>query len=176
VKREGREAENQKSRREERKRRRGGEKKKSRREEEQRTGRAEEKRSREEKGGILTVIRHFRELTVYRKAFDAAMRIYEMTKNFPSEERFSLVDQVRRSSRSVCSNISEGWRKRRYKAVFLNKLTDAMQEASETQCWLEFSFACRYIKEDLFHTMDEEYEEIIAMLNGMERRVDKFCF
>ncbi len=69
-------------------------------------------------------IRHFRDLEVYRRAFDAAMRIYEITKGFPQEERFSLVDQMRRASRSVCSNISEGWRKRRYPAVFKNKVTE----------------------------------------------------
>jgi four helix bundle protein len=90
-------------------------------------------------------IGHFRELEVYKKAFAAAMRIFEITKNFPAEEKYSLVDQIRRASRSVCSNLAEGWRKRKYVAVFQNKVTDAMQEASETQCWLEFCFACDYI-------------------------------
>ena len=79
-------------------------------------------------------IRHFRDLEVYRRAFDAAMEIFQMTKGFPVEERYSLVDQIRRSSRSVCANLAEGWRKRRYPAVFRNKVTDSMQEASETQC------------------------------------------
>ena len=79
-------------------------------------------------------IRHFRDLNVYKKAFEMAMRIYEMTKAFPPEERYSLVDQIRRASRSVCSNLAEAWRKRRYIAVFRNKITDSMQEASETQC------------------------------------------
>ena len=74
-----------------------------------------------------------RELEAYKMAFEAAMRIFRLTKNFPAEERFSLTDQIRRASRSVCTNLSEGWRKRRYKAVFVNKLSDAMQEASETQ-------------------------------------------
>jgi len=71
-------------------------------------------------------IKHFRELNVYRMAFDAAMRIYELTKTFPVEEKYSLVDQIRRTSRSVCSNLAEAWRKRRYVAVFKNKLTDSM--------------------------------------------------
>lgn len=121
-------------------------------------------------------IRHFRDLEVYQKAFMAAMRIFEITKGFPTEEKFSLVDQIRRASRAVCSNLAEAWRKRRYVAVFKNKLTDAMQVASETQSWLEFSFACKYINENLFKELDNEYEEIILMLNSMERNADKFCF
>ena len=95
-------------------------------------------------------IKHFRDLEVYRRAFDAAMRIFQLTKEFPVEEKYSLVDQIRRASRSVCANTSEAWRKRRYIAVFKNKITDSMQEASETQCWLEFSLACKYIKTDIF--------------------------
>ncbi len=121
-------------------------------------------------------IRHFRDLDVYRRAFAAAMRIYEITKGCPAEERYALVDQIRRASRSVCSNLTEGWRKRRYAAVFKNKITDAMQEASETQCWLEFALACRYLDETLFNEIDGEYEQIIAMLNSMEMNADKFCF
>ena len=121
-------------------------------------------------------IRHFRDLEVYRRAFDAAMQIFEVTKKFPPEERFSMVDQIRRSSRSVCANLAEGWRKRRYLAVFKNKITDSMQEASETQCWLEFCLACRYIKQDVFDKLDNEYEQLIAMLNSMEMNAAKFCY
>ena len=76
----------------------------------------------------MAKIESVRELEVYKMAFEAAMRIFRLTKNFPAEERFSLTDQIRRASRSVCTNLSEGWRKRRYKAVFVNKLSDAMQE------------------------------------------------
>jgi four helix bundle protein len=125
---------------------------------------------------MKTDIRHFRDLQVYRRAFAAAMKIYELTKRFPAEEKFSLVDQIRRASRSVCSNLAEAWRKRRYQAVFKNKVTDSMQEASETQCWLEFSLACGYIDQDTFGELDDEYEQIIAMLNSMEMNADKFCF
>ena len=121
-------------------------------------------------------IRHFRDLEVYRRAFAAAMRIFELTKRFPAEEKFALIDQIRRASRSVCSNLSEAWRKRRYPAVFKNKITDSMQEASETQCWLEFSLACGYIDQCTFSELDDEYEQIIAMLNSMEMNADKFCF
>ena len=122
------------------------------------------------------VIRHFRDLEVYRRAFDAAMRLYEISKTFPMEERYSLVDQIRRSSRSVCSNLAEAWRKRKYIAVFKNKLTDAMQEASETQSWLEFCIACKYIQQEEFNNLDEEYEGIILMINSMDKNADKFCF
>jgi four helix bundle protein len=122
------------------------------------------------------VLTHFRDLEVYQRAFKAAMKIFQMTKEFPADERFSLVDQIRRSSRAVCSNLAEGWRKRRYPAVFMNKITDSMQEASETQCWLEFCQGCAYLKEESFQRLDQEYEEIIAMLNAMERNAAKFCY
>jgi four helix bundle protein len=123
-----------------------------------------------------TRIRHFRDLEVYQRAFLLAMTIYERTKTFPPEEKYSLTDQIRRSSRSICSNIAEAWRKRKYAAVFQNKLTDAMQEASETQSWLEFSLACNYINKDLFRDLDAECERIISMLNAMEKNAEKFCF
>ena len=91
-------------------------------------------------------IKSVRDLVVYKKAFDTAMEIFELSKSFPKEEIYSLTDQIRRSSRSVCTSLSEGWRKRRYKAVFVNKLSDSGQEAAETQTWLEFSLACKYIE------------------------------
>jgi four helix bundle protein len=121
-------------------------------------------------------IRHFRDLDVYQRAFAAAMEIFEITKRFPAEEKYSMVDQKRRASRSVCTNIAEAWRKRRYAAVFKNKMTDAMQEASETQCWLEFACACRYVSDDVFRRLDPEYEEIINMLNAMDMKSHTFCY
>ena len=138
--------------------------------------RAEDKMERKYEMNRNKDIKHFRDLEVYRRAFDAAMRIFQLTKAFPAEEKYSLVDQIRRASRSVCANTSEAWRKRRYIAVFKNKITDSMQEASETQCWLEFSLACKYIEKNLFDSLDDEYEQIIAMLNSMERNAKKFCF
>jgi len=116
-----------------------------------------------------------RELKVYRLAFQAAMEIFEISKGFPKEETYSLTDQVRRASRSVCTNLSEGWRKRRYKAVFVNKLSDAGQEAAETQTWLEFALACKYIDKETFERLDEKYEHIFAMLFTMEQKTDSFC-
>jgi len=121
-------------------------------------------------------IKHFRDLEVYKRAFAAAMEIFQITKSFPTEEKYSLVDQIRRASRSVCANLAEAWRKRKYIAVFKNKITDSMQEASETQCWLEFSLACGYIQHPLFDKLDKEYEQIISMLNSMELNAQKFCF
>jgi four helix bundle protein len=121
-------------------------------------------------------IKHFRDLEVYQLAFSSAMRIFEITKNFPKEEMYSLVDQIRRSSRSVCSNIAEAWQKRQYIAVFKNKITDAMQEASETQCWLDFSLACQYIGKELFEELDNDYKRINAMLRSMDKNAKKFCF
>ncbi len=99
-------------------------------------------------------IKGVRDLDVYKLAFNVAMEIFQLTKSFPLDEKYSLVDQIRRSSRSVCSNLAEGWRKRRYLAVFKNKLTDAMQEASETQTWLEFCKACDYMDLNTFSELD----------------------
>jgi four helix bundle protein len=128
-------------------------------------------------GGCMTEkINSARDLKVYKTSFAAAMEIFQITKNFPAEERYSLTDQIRRSSRSVCSNLAESWRKRRYPAVFRNKLTDAQQEASETQTWLDFCLACKYINNDIFNRLDLEYEKILGMLNSMEMKTDKFCF
>ncbi len=143
------------------------------REEGGKVGRAEGEKVKMERKKNL---RHFRDLEVYSRSFDAAMSIFQMTKAFPQEERYSLVDQIRRSSRSVCSNLAESWRKRRYLGVFKNKITDSMMEASETQCWLEFSLACKYIKQSEFDNLDNDYEQIISMLNSMEMNAAKFCY
>lgn len=116
-----------------------------------------------------------RELKVYKMAFDTAMEIFEISKGFPKEEKFSLTDQIRRSSRSVCANLAEAWRKRRYQAVFVNKLSDAEQEAAETQTWLEFALKCSYIDKEIYDTLDGKYEHIFAMLSTMEKKAESFC-
>jgi len=120
-------------------------------------------------------IKSVRDLEVYQLAFKAAMLIFELSKSFPREEIYSLVDQIRRSSRAVCSNLAEAWRKRKYKAVFINKLTDAGQEGAETQTWLEFAWRCKYINEETFRNLDEYYEHIFAMLANMEKKADTLC-
>ena len=112
-------------------------------------------------------IRSYKELRVYQSAIDAAMRIFELTKRFPSEERFSMVDQMRRSSRSVWSNIGEAWRKRRYPAHFASKLSDSEGEAEETRVWLELAFRCDYISKAESEDLDQTYDGIIAQLVRM---------
>jgi four helix bundle protein len=112
-------------------------------------------------------IETYKDLRVYRMAFDGAMRIFELTKGFPSEERFSLVDQIRRSSRSVCANIAEAWRKRRYEAHFVSKLSDAESEAEETRVWLEFAKRCGYVSMDAAGELDELYHRVLGQLVTM---------
>jgi four helix bundle protein len=113
-------------------------------------------------------IRSHRDLEVYRRAFKLAMRVFELSKSFPKEETYSLTDQIRRASRSVCSNIAEAWRKRRYVAAFCSKLSDAETEAAETQVWLEFAVACRYLGAEVGKELYEEYDEVIGTLVGMQ--------
>ncbi len=119
-------------------------------------------------------IRHFRELDVYQLAMNAAMRIFEVSKLFPIEERYSLTDQIRRSSRSVCTNLAEAWRKRRYSNAFVSKLSDADAEAAETQVWLEFAFKCEYISQKLFDELDAVYDNILGKLVKMMSRPDQW--
>jgi four helix bundle protein len=105
---------------------------------------------------------------------DVAMRIFEITKGFPPEEKYSMVDQMRRSSRSVCANMAEAWRKRRYKAAFVAKLNDAESEASETQVWIEFARRCGYIDQDTLTKLNEAYDHIIGQLVRMIQEADKW--
>lgn len=116
-----------------------------------------------------------KDLEVYKLAFTTAMEIFKLSKSFPREEVYSLTDQMRRSSRSICANLAESWRKRRYKLVFIHKLADCEQEAAETQVWLEFALACEYIDKKTFDILNEGYEHIFAMLISMERKADTFC-
>ncbi|MEX2286112.1 MAG: four helix bundle protein [Planctomycetaceae bacterium] len=119
-------------------------------------------------------IRSYKELRVYQAAFDAAMRIFELSKVFPPEERYSMVDQMRRSSRSVCANIAEAWRKRRYQAHFVSKLSDAESEAEETRIWLEFASRCGYIKKPQAQELDEKYDKILGQLVVMIASPEKW--
>ena len=123
----------------------------------------------------MGLAKSFRDLKVYKLAFATAMEIFEISKKFPAEEKYSMTDQIRRSSRSVCSNIAEGWRKRKYKAVFINKRTDSAQEAAETQSWLDFALSCKYISREAFVRLDEQCEHIFAMLATMEQKAESFC-
>ncbi len=109
-------------------------------------------------------IKTHQDLDVYNIAFDSAMHIFEISKSFPNEEKYSLTDQIRRSSRSICANISEAFRKRRYPKSFIAKLNDAEGEAAETQTWLEFSLSCKYIEQSSFDELYEKYHNIIGKL------------
>jgi len=112
-------------------------------------------------------IRSHRDLEVYELAFETAMEIFELSKAFPKEEQYSLTDQIRRSSRSVCTNLAEGWRKRRYEAAFVSKLNDAEGEAAETQVWLEFAVRCGYLARDAGRRLYATYDTILGKLVNM---------
>ncbi len=107
------------------------------------------------------------DLEVYRRAFQAASQIFEFSRAFPKEETYSLTDQIRRSSRSVCANIAEAWRKRRYEAAFVSKLSDAEGEAAETQVWLEFAVKCGYLNTEVAADLYREYNIILGTIVGM---------
>ena len=119
-------------------------------------------------------INSYKELRVFQRAIDAAMEIFEITKGFPSEEKYSLTDQIRRSSRSVCTNIAEAWRKRRYKAAFIAKLSDVETEACETQVLIELCQRCEYIKEETAIKLDKNYDHIISQIILMIDNANKW--
>ncbi|EAM52385.1 four helix bundle protein [Crocosphaera watsonii WH 8501] len=112
------------------------------------------------------------DLNVYQIAFDAAMDIFELSKMFPVEERYALSDQIRRSSRSVCANLAEAWRKRRYKAAFVAKLSDCEAEAAEVQVWLKFAVKCQYLPVDTARDLYKSYNQIIGSLVKMINEPD----
>ncbi len=116
----------------------------------------------------------FKSLNVYKIAFKLAMEIFEISKSFPLEEKYSLTDQIRRSSRSVCANIGEGYRKREYPKLFTLKMTEADGECSETMIWLDFSKECNYISLSKHELLTEEYKQVGKMLGGMALHPEKF--
>ena len=120
-------------------------------------------------------IKSHKGLKVYQLAYEAALEIHEITKSFPSAEKYSLTDQIRRSSRAVCSNIAEAYRKRRYPKNFISKLSDSEAESSETQVWLDFSGFFEYIDSNTHQELDDKYEHIIAMLINMSNQSDKWA-
>ncbi len=116
---------------------------------------------------MATRINSYRELRMFQLGMEGAMKIFHLSKRFPSEERYSLTDQIRRSSRSVCSNIAEAWRKRRYEGAFVAKLSDAETEACETQVWIEFCQRCDYLDAKTCAELDDAYDHITAQLVKM---------
>lgn len=119
----------------------------------------------------MGVIGSFRELDVYRCALKEAKRIYRVTLEFPAEEKYSLTDQIRRSSRAVGAILAEAWARRIYKAAFVNKINEAM----ETQAWLDHAATCEYVSHEFYKELDEAWQSIGAMLNGMIKKADDFC-
>ena|SRR5450759_740568 len=117
----------------------------------------------------------FRDLIVYQKSYKLAMEIFEITKSFPKEEKYSLVDQVRRSSRSVPANIAEAWVKRKYPKSFVSKLLDSLAEEAETEVWIDMSWDSKYIDDQLHISLLERYQEVAKMLNSMINTPEKFC-
>ena len=112
-------------------------------------------------------IKTHEDLRVYQMAFDAAIKIFELSKKFPIEERYSLTDQIRRSSRSVCANLAEAWRKRRYQSAFIAKLSDSEAEAAEVQVWLKFAVKCGYLDIEQGRQIYAQYNQILASLVTM---------
>jgi four helix bundle protein len=122
----------------------------------------------------MSLIKHYRELDVYKNAMETCMKVFELSKTFPVEERYSLTDQIRRSSRSVCTNLAEAWRKRRYRAAFIAKLSDAETEAAETQVWADLAYRCGYWNEKTFRQFDDVCDKIMAQLVRMSDDPDKW--
>jgi four helix bundle protein len=120
------------------------------------------------------MLRGHKDLKVYQLAYQIAMKIFEESKGFPKEERYSLTDQIRRSSRSVAANIAESYRRRRYPAMFISRFVDADAEATETQVWLDFAYDCGYITEKSHDVLPRSYEEVGKMLGGMLSTPGKF--
>lgn len=116
----------------------------------------------------------YRTLLAYQKAFKVAMRIYHITKTFPSEEKFGLIAQIRNSSRSVCVNIVEAYKRRRYKQYYISKLNDSETENAETQVWLDFSLACQYFAEQDYHDVKSENDEVAKLVLFMINNPEKF--
>src|SRR6266513_4496278 len=123
----------------------------------------------------MTIARSFRDLTFYQKADEVAKKIFVLSREFPVEERYSLTDQIRRSSRAVKAMIAEAWGRRRYKAVFVNKLDEALGEATETQSWLDDARDSKYLSDDEFNKVDSNCIVICRMLSRMIDRAEDFC-
>lgn len=119
--------------------------------------------------------RGYRDLKVYALAYQLALDIHEITKRYPKEEKYSLTDQIRRSSRSVPANLAEAWKKRRYEKAFVSKLIDCAGEAGETEVWLDFSKDFEYINNPQYQSLIERYDEVNRMLYGMINKSEKFC-
>jgi four helix bundle protein len=118
----------------------------------------------------------YRDIKAYQLSYKLALELHVITKSFPQEEKYSLVDQIRRSSRSVPANVAEAWKKRKYQKMFINRIIDASGEAGETEVWLDFCKNFGYLDEAKYKKLIENYSEINRMLGGMIDKADKFCY
>lgn len=123
----------------------------------------------------MAIIRSFRDLETYQLAKKEAKKIFEITKSFPKDEKYSLTDQIRRSLRAVNAMIAESWARRMYKAAFISKIDEAMGEANETQAWLDHALECDYIAAKQHHELDDAWQHVGGMLHNMIKRADDFC-
>jgi four helix bundle protein len=123
----------------------------------------------------MSQISSYRDLILYQKAYNLAMEIFDLTKSYPKEEKYSLTDQIRRSSRSITVNIAESWAKKRYVKSFVNKLSDSLGEEYETEVWLDYSKDCKYITEQTHSDLISRYDEVRKMLISMINHPDKWC-
>ena len=120
-------------------------------------------------------IQYHWEIDAYKLSVEAAMEIYELSKSFPDEEKYSITDQIRKSSRSVSAQIAEGWRRRKYRAAFVNKMNEAEGEAAETQVWLEYSVKCEYMSREDGTRLHRKYDEILGKLINMGNHPQQWC-
>jgi four helix bundle protein len=123
----------------------------------------------------MAIVRSFRDLKVYKLSVSESYKLFLLSRRFPKEERYSLTDQVRRSSRAVGALIAEAWGRRRYPAAFTNKIDEALSEAMETQSWLDHAVSCAYISRPEYRVRDAAWQQVGAMLNKMIQRSDAFC-
>lgn len=123
----------------------------------------------------MAIIYGYKELKVFEKAFRLSMVVFELSKGFPKEEKYALTDQLRRSSRAICSNIAEAWAKKIYMKHFVSKLSDSLGEEFETEVWLKFCYECSYINTEVYETLTSEYEEVRKLLIYMMNNSRTFC-
>ena len=122
------------------------------------------------------IIRTHKDLKVYQLSFESGMKVFNVSKGLPKEEKYSLIDQIRGSSRSVSGNLAEAFRKRKYPKAFVAKLSDSEGEAAETQVWLDYALDCGYLEKELYSKLFDKYDHIIAMIVNMSNNPDKWSF
>jgi len=124
---------------------------------------------------VMARIDSYKDLIVYQKAYGLSMEIFELSEEFPEKEKYSLTDQIRRSSRSIVACIAESWAKRLYVKVFVNKITDSLGEEYETEVWLNYAFDCKYISASKYEYLSSGYVDVRRLLISMLKNPEKWC-